>query len=313
MNYLLFLQNIRESAPSFFNYFFVFISEGLVSGLIILPAIVFWCCDKKMGSWMLLNYSGSYFFNQIIKNTACVYRPWIRDSRLYLAPQAVKSATGYSYPSGHTTIAASVLESTAVWQRKRKWVVVLCTILILLVAFARNWLGAHTPADVLGAICCCSFILSINIFLVREEEKHDNFDWLFVLVGLVLSVGCMFYFELKSYPIDMDANGNVLVEPYKMITDCYTGEGLFAGFLIGWLIEKRLINFRLDVSKKRKIVRGIAGAVSIGLIYLVVMPLILKITGAGAHIGHLIKYLVVMLWITCIYPLIIKLAERNVA
>lgn len=313
MNYLLFLQNIRESAPAFFNYFFIFISEGLVSGLIILPAIVYWCCNKKMGSWMLMNYSGAYFFNQVLKNTACIYRPWIRDSRLHLAPEAVKSATGYSFPSGHTTIAASTLESTAVWQRKRKWVVIVCCVFILLTAFARNWLGAHTPTDVLTAICCSALILLVNMGIVRFVEKHDNLDWLFVLIGIAVSVGCMFYFELKPYPIDLDANGKVLVEPYKMITDCYTGEGLFAGFLIGWLIEKRFIKFNMDVSTKRKVVRGIIGAVTTGLFYLVIMPLILKAFGAGEHIAHLIKYLVVMLWVTCIYPCFVKLAERNAA
>ncbi|MBO5535524.1 MAG: phosphatase PAP2 family protein [Clostridia bacterium] len=57
---------------------------------------------------------------------------------------------GYSYPSGHSVTAATLYGSMAVCARKMmRWISVLCVILILLTGFSRNYLGVHTPQDVL--------------------------------------------------------------------------------------------------------------------------------------------------------------------
>ncbi len=40
--------------------------------------------------------------------SVCAYRPWIRDVRVLPAGDAIKTATGYSFPSGHTTTATPI-------------------------------------------------------------------------------------------------------------------------------------------------------------------------------------------------------------
>lgn len=315
MDYLLFLQNIREACPGFVNYFFLFISEILVAGVILIPSLVYWCCDKRTGLWMLLNYSGAYMVNQIVKNTACVYRPWIRDSRLHIAPQAAKSATGYSFPSGHTVLATSTLESLAVWQKKRKWVTVICTVGILLVAFARNWLGAHTQYDVIAAILETSVVIILNIFFVRfletkadRDVKNNHFDVWVILIGLAVTLAVMLYLQYKKYPIDYAPDNTIIVDPYKMLTDCYTGAGLISGLLIGWFCERRLVHFGYDSSKKSIIWRGVIGAILLGLMYAVILPLMTSFM--GEHLGHFVKYFLLMIFITLIYPAAFTLVAR---
>lgn len=91
--YLLFLQNLRVDAPSFINSLLLFISEFAAGSLPVVIIVVFyWCIDKRTGQRMGLCFAGATMVTQLIKNIACVYRPWKQDARLQIAPEA--AATG---------------------------------------------------------------------------------------------------------------------------------------------------------------------------------------------------------------------------
>ena len=46
--------------------------------------------------------------NQVLKIIFCVQRPWILDKRIKASSYALESATGYSFPSGHTQSGVTV-------------------------------------------------------------------------------------------------------------------------------------------------------------------------------------------------------------
>ena len=94
------------------------ISLFAVTYLVIVPALVYWCVDKRSGLYTLASYSLSVAVNAVVKLTACVYRPWIRDSRIVPAGDAITTATGYSFPSGHSSTAAPIYGSLAVSSKK---------------------------------------------------------------------------------------------------------------------------------------------------------------------------------------------------
>ena len=54
------------------------------------------------------------FRNGALKVTVCAYRPWIRDARILPYGDSINTATGYSFPSGHTMNAATVFGGGAV-------------------------------------------------------------------------------------------------------------------------------------------------------------------------------------------------------
>lgn len=106
-------------------------------------------------------YSVVQIFNQFLKNTFCVYRPWIRDSRIEPVSGAKSGATGYSFPSGHTASSTGVYGSLGIFCRKNyKLISIFSFILIFLIMFSRNWLGVHTPQDVIVAFLC-GFVLIV--------------------------------------------------------------------------------------------------------------------------------------------------------
>lgn len=70
---------------------------------VIIPAlIIFWSIDKNKGANILMTWGASLAIGAFLKAIFCVYRPWIRDSRIKPAQEVLSGATGYSFPSGHS-------------------------------------------------------------------------------------------------------------------------------------------------------------------------------------------------------------------
>lgn len=302
IDYLLLLQGIREAAPNFVTSVFTFISELAISNLgVILFAVVYWCLDKNAGVRMLFTYSFTATVNQIIKNTACVYRPWIRDSRIHLAKEAVASATGYSFPSGHTATAVSFYGGFALWLKKYgKRVVIPLLMMILLTAFSRNWLGAHTPQDVGVALLFSGVLLFASAWLLQWMEQAPKRDLLVAAVGILWGILLVVYATCKPYPMDYTTEGVLLVNPWDMMTDCYKMGGIWIGFLTGWLTERRLIRFEICDTGKEKILRALCGVIFVLALHeggKAVLKLFLD-----AHWSTLFSNAFSMLMITVGYP-----------
>ena len=119
IEYLLLLQSFREYINDALTPFMEMISLFAVTYLIIVPAFIYWCVDKRSGLYTIVSYNASVAFNAVVKLTFCIYRPWIRDSRVMPAGDAITTATGYSFPSGHTTTATPIYGALAVCARKR--------------------------------------------------------------------------------------------------------------------------------------------------------------------------------------------------
>lgn len=309
MDYLYALQTLKSNLPEFVNYIFVFISEYLTKLLIVFVALIYWCIDKKAGKEILLSYSFAYSFNQTVKNIACVYRPWIKDARLHVDPLAEKTATGYSFPSGHTVMAASLYGGISVWKKNNKLIVVLMSFLILLTAFSRNWLGAHTLQDVVVAVCIAAVSLCVVNLFKLVIEKHPKIDFAVMSAGVVISIAILVFLNVKEYPIDYSPSGQILVDPYKMLTDCYTACGISCGTLIGWYLERHFVKFELEgVSVKEKIIRGAVGVVIFAFLY-ACLPFVLNFF--GAHISHLIKYFIIFFMIMFGYPFCFEHCKKH--
>ena len=111
MEYLLYLQHLREITPEIVNEGILFLSEFMGgTGALAVIALVYWCISKCAGAFMLLNFSSAYMINQTLKNIFCVSRPFVLDPRI----QPYTTATGYSFPSGHTMQGTAVYSSSLI-------------------------------------------------------------------------------------------------------------------------------------------------------------------------------------------------------
>lgn len=297
IQYLLLLQNARESIGGVFNDFFLQISD-LSYGIFIwmLACIMFWAVDKKSGSFLFLNIGFSRFIMQVLKLTFCVYRPWIRSSEIV----PVETASGYSFPSGHSVTAAANYGTVIERYRKYKPLCVFMAVMILLTIFSRNYIGVHTPQDVLVGTLIGVIVVIVGSKVWTWIDKNQKRDYIIPIVGVALTALFLIYISLKSYPMDY-VDGKLLVDPDKMMTDGFKDAGRFLGVTIGWFLERRIVRFSLDVSASQKITRCCVGVLLIILYEKALMPAVTEVI-SFSWISFLLTFLELIL-LTVIYPL----------
>ena len=265
IEYLLWLQSIREAAgPAIEMIMNVITFLGSSATLAVVPCILYWIVDKELGLFILTNIGIGNNINQLVKDTACVYRPWIRDTRIAPSRMAMGHATGYSFPSGHTQGSASVYGSLAWRIRERHPQAILLAILVLLIAFSRNFLGVHTPQDVLVALCISALAIWLSGLFISWVKRDTTKDTTVLAVGLAAIAAIVVYTTVKPYPMDY-VGGVLLVDPAEMRLDAYSTAGVAAGTLVGWFLEHRYVRFSTDCSAKRKAIRLVVGLLTVAL------------------------------------------------
>ena len=309
IEYLLLLQRFRESINDALTPFMESISLFSVTYLIMIPVLVYWVVDKRKGWYTLLSYYLCCGVNAAVKLTACVYRPWIKDPRVLPAGDAITTATGYSFPSGHTVTAGPIYGGLAVsaWAWK-KWVSVVLVFILLLTGFSRNYLGVHTPQDVVVGMLESALWLFVAAKLLTWLDMHPEKEDIFLIVSFIVGWIGIVYITFKPYPMDY-VDGKLLVDPQKMMNDGYGDICLLIAFPVARFIEKKLIRFESTGFKRTSLLVGI-----VGLVPLFLMIKLMKATLdglLGTHWGHFTYSFIVVLYCVALWPLVIKLTENR--
>ena len=280
IEYLLLLQRLRETAGGLLTPLMELVSELAASSVTIgAAAFVFWAVDRHFGGFLMLNYVGSSLLNQAVKLTACVYRPWVRDGRVQPVLTALDKATGYSFPSGHTQSAAAIYGSVALWYgKKRPWLASLMAAMILLTGFSRNYLGVHTPQDVLVSMALCAGYLWLNGKVAALLEKRPGLDVAVAAAGVAFALAAVAWFSCKSYPLDY-VDGALLVDPVVMMEDGFMAAGMVFGFYPGWLIERRWLRFTTSPRRRWQYALAAAALVPMLAIYRLLPGALAGLTG----------------------------------
>lgn len=275
IQYLLVLQGARESLPGFIEQFFLwfsFVADG--PALVALALIVYWCVDKRTGQFACACFAAGNFVTQLAKNLVCVYRPWIRSEAVVPTADAIEGAGGYSFPSGHTTGAGTVLGSFAWLARKRHVLItVVCVVAVLIIAFSRNFLGVHTPQDVLVGLFIAVCMIALTQLFFRWLDRYDALmpghskDVMVLVLVFLVCIASLVIVTLKPYPMDY-VDGVLLVDPESMQKGSYEAAGAFMGMALGWFLERRFVGFSTDgLELRERVVRGAVGAVIAAAVY----------------------------------------------
>ncbi|MBQ6971989.1 MAG: phosphatase PAP2 family protein [Synergistaceae bacterium] len=252
---LLWLQDFREATGNVLTPFVDWLSHASITWLLFVPFVVYWCVNKKAGMFLILSMCISRFLNGIIKVTACVYRPYVRDPRIIPAGH---KPSGYSFPSGHTMWASPIFGGLAVIGRRSKLFVSFCAVMILLVAFSRNYLGVHTPQDVIAGTLAGLFAVWLASVIIKRPERENAY----LVAGILLCVLGVIYTVMKPYPMDY-VDGKLLVDPDRMMLDTFYAVGMMTGFIAGRWIERRYIQFRVTGINIRGVILAVIGLIPV--------------------------------------------------
>ena len=233
---VMFMQELRNGFFDFFFSFISFLGEEYV--YILLFGIIYYTYDKKMGEFMAITLGLSATVNTIIKNIVGAPRPFQKYPELVenLRPE---TSLGKSFPSGHTQNFSTVLFS-GFFYTKKKVMFYVSSVLVLLMMLSRMYLGVHFLEDVVVAA-----ILGISIaygaFLVFNKLFDDTakLHRLYVIILIVI------------FPFLFFINGE----------DFFKSYGLLIGFVFGIMIEKKYINFDMNVKVIHKVLRVVLGLI----------------------------------------------------
>ncbi len=85
-----------------------------------------------------MGWSGNRVVNGLLKVTVCAYRPWIRDARIIPYGDSKTTATGYSFPSGHSMNGASLYGGGAIRKELPRVLRIVLGVILCLIAFSRK-------------------------------------------------------------------------------------------------------------------------------------------------------------------------------
>lgn len=287
IQYLLLLQNLREATGGILNSFFLGITAlGEQPFTFLLLAFIYWCVDKRAGQRMALNVSVACTLNQFVKWKCRVERPWIRDGRILPVSQALSGAGGYSFPSGHTQRAAAVWGALGAFclKGKERLIAGACFLTLALISFSRNFLGVHTPQDVLVALAAGAVLIFLIEKLLCWAEGGKDRD-------LVLAAaGCAVCFLPMLW------------------AGCLSNAGAGMGLWIGWVLERRFVSFQDEGTWPEKIMRFFMGGM--GVLFLQqVLPAALRLMMEAKYAGFFTSFCLAV-FIMAGYPFFFSRRER---
>lgn len=261
--------------------------------------IMFWCIDKRRGYYLLsVGFLGTVL-NQFLKLVFRVPRPWVLDPNFTIVESARAEATGYSFPSGHTQNAVGTLGGVARSSKKR-WVQIVCVILLLLVSFSRMYLGVHTPMDV-GV----SFVIATILLLVLYpvfERMDSNPNLMYILLGGMTALGIGYLLFVSLYPFPADTDAANLASGTK---NAYTLLGATLGVLVAFHVDRKYTNFQTEAPLLGQILKLVIGlALTLG-IKSGLKP-VLNALLAGHQASNLIRYFLMVIFAGVVWPLTFK-------
>lgn len=267
---------IQSFSNPFLDYFFTFITYigGTVFG-IAFSLFMFWCKDKRLGYKFLYALLFSFTLNNFLKCIFNFKRPIGIEG---IKSNAVNTATGSSFPSGHSQFSGTTF-TLLIKQYKNKFVFIFSVFMMLMIPISRLYLGVHWPRDVLfGTIIgILSALFADKLF----EKSFDNSKSLIILSFIVFLLLGVFVVHSNDFNKSL---------------------GAFLGLIISIVLESKFINFDPKGTLNQNIIKCIIGLSGALIIYIGFKIFL------NNDIFTFLKYFLIVFWIMFISPyLFIKL------
>lgn len=220
MNLFILLEIQKWSIPFLDFIFKCFTNLGSETFYILFISYLYWFHSKNIGLRLFFILAISTYFNICIKE-------WVQYPRPFLNPKIharyISSATGFSFPSGHTQ--ASVTFWFSLFLENKKWKTI-SILMIFFIAFSRIYLCVHWPTDVLGGIL-------IGYSLVFMFYKNLNFFYFLIFRFERIVIFILLLLILNPY----DENMKILL--------------CLLGGILGYFLEKKFLHFKSTFEKNK--------------------------------------------------------------
>lgn len=278
---LKYLESLRTDFLANLFEFITILGEETI--LILLIAVLYFAFNKNFAQKLFYICVTSLGVNGIIKNFVKLPRPFLGGK---ITPVRADTATGYSFPSGHT-------QNFATWSTvlslnvKKIWCGILTGAFIILIAFSRIFLGVHYLSDVIvGAILGVLLAIIGNIIF----DKIKNKKTLFLITIFILTPFALIF----------------LIKPDAHFQDFFKIYGMLIGFVFAVIFEEKFAPIEYNVAVWKKTVR-----VVIGIVVAYTIKEVIKMISIFSNLQILlimdtIRYMILVFTVLGICPLIFK-------
>ena len=281
--------------------------------LLILSAL-YWCIDSRIGLRVALSLLISNTVNGYLKLLFRGGRPyWVSSSIQGLAHES-----SFGVPSGHAQNSMVVWGTIALGFRKR-WVTIVCCLVIFLVGLSRMYLGVHWVSDVLTGWAVGLLLLWVISRLEKPvvswwNSKKFGFQIFssFMISFLVVLIGLFWngiFLDWQS-PAAWQANiasafpkGSVIPTSFS---DAFTLAGLWFGMLAGASWIQHLGGYQPPVQVWKKLAAYAVGLIGVVIFWYVLGALFPRGEFALSYALRFLRYSLVGLWIICLAPLVFR-------
>lgn len=274
------IKYIQSFSNPFLDTFFVLFTNlgGQTLGL-ILTIYFLWFKDKRYGYSLGFSVSISLLINNIIKIFVNSPRPIGEEGIRTLAKE---TATGTSFPSGHSQGNAATFTSL-ILHFKSKPIIIIGIIMMILIPISRLYLGVHWPIDVVFGSLFGILSVFLSNFIFEYIEKTDK-SYIYLIISAVAIISTIF---LNT-------------------EDYLKSAGALSALCIGYVIDKKYTNYNptdCDINPIIKLIVGLGGTAALFFLIDFAMPHLL--------IKHFIKYFVVAVYAIIISPILFKCIKNK--
>jgi membrane-associated phospholipid phosphatase len=293
------------SVMNLFSFF------GSVVFYTLLVSAIYWCFDTGLGLRLgIALFSACNIYN-MFKLMFHLPRPYWVDARV----KALAVEPSFGFPSGHAQMAASVWGLLGLSTRKVKWIIA-STILILVIAISRLYLGVHFLSDVIGGLVLGVLLLAAIWLLDRPVRRWVEQTSPLIVFMVSAVIGLLFltisYFSFASImpwkmPVEWITDYSATINPATM-KDIVESVGIWLGFIGGvcWLrsLSGKLGQFSTNGIRTQKIWRFLIGIAGILFLYGSIGLLVPHTESLFEMIIRFIRSGLVGFWITGLAPVV---------
>ena len=125
------------------------------------------------------------------------------------------------------------------------------------------------------------------------------------VVGVVAVIAALAYIQLKHYPLDYTSDGTLLVDPQKMMNDCFKACGSFLGLMVGSYVDRHYIQYEIPFGARNLPVLVCVGA-AITMAWKDLFAPATIVLAFGGHWGNFIARFLMLIFAMVVWPLVIR-------
>lgn len=303
IEFLLFLQRYRSDVLNEIFTLITFLGEEKIY-IYILMAVYLGISSSlgwKLGTY--LNCAG--LISSVTKIICKIPRPWVLDKKIIPVEEALEGASGFSFPSGHSSQGTSIYAGIMINCKKHLVKIMALTIWIG-VCFSRMYLGVHTPLDVIVSVLIVFFV----IFL---ERRKIRFSCRQLSVIAICLLGFAIYCAIKG----STSAAHIMVISYR---DVFRKALVLFTFILCWIINSRYVKYAVPKNIIMRIIIILFGGI---LVYLFREYVMLGVSswlkaGFGSVLGKILAkgisssgVMVIIYWLVPSIVMEVKSVQNN--